>query len=205
LLAETIRLGNTSRHCKDQLESVRQIHSKTVDDLLRTRALLVEARRLLENVVVADPADSGTVNNNTAAIHVEDASGETHAEAIIEYLAATKAAVSTASLSTALNNDSLRNSATTAINADAAVPEQSFSSSSSSLRSSSHHERAFNPLTAGGSSHERTTTAPSPLSNPPTPTLERKDTSGSFDWKRLGRGALLDRIKLSHQNSHESV
>ena len=158
-----------------QLATTQVALSDTREDLKLTRAQLVEARRLLQGVVMnrtETPSDS----------QQEQAAHDT--ELIIEFLVQSKPAAE----SFELNGDA---AAAAAAGIDAGALLGAVERSRLSPIPPSSKKNSGNGM--DGDSNTATANAISSSSS--------TGSGDTFDWKKLGRGALMERIKMTQQQT----
>ena len=166
-------------HVTQQLATTQIALSDTKEDLKLTRAQLVEARRLLQAVVMnrnESPSDS----------QQEQAAHDT--ELIIEFLVQSKPATG----SIELNGDA-------AAGAIADVGTSALLGAVEIARLSPTPPSLFLKSSGNGKEGDSNAAGTKPVSSSSSST----GSGDTFDWKKLGRGALMDRIKSSQQQQNK--
>jgi hypothetical protein len=169
-LASRAQRDAQNRQLSQQLNQTQHQLLQSLENLKMTRAQLMEARRLLQQVVM---------NRNESPSDQQQLQAQHDTELIIEFLAQSKQATGTFvsdmnGTDACADHVSSNNVSLSAVNtSNSGDTDDELKKASNS---SSHHHRWSSSSSTG--------------------------SADLFDWKRLGRGALMDRIKLT-QHQHQ--
>ncbi|GKY94810.1 hypothetical protein MPSEU_000446200 [Mayamaea pseudoterrestris] len=167
-LASSTQRGAHCQELSQQLTNTQTTLSETRECLKIARAQLHESRRLLQHVVV---------NRSEAPSEQQQEQLAHETELIIEFLAQSKLAVGAMTAEDQVGEGHADDSSFNEATATSAKRPLRGRQTHASLPGSSHHSESASVIPASSTSST--------------------GSSDLFDWKRLGRGALMDRIKLS--------